>query len=398
MERKTAPVSTRGAAKVLGIVLLMVCSLLATLALVEGTLRLVPNLLPEGTRLRLHWREDEGHWYQPHPYIGHLHQADGHASAHTARPGVEAAGERDPWGFRNRWPWPARVDIVAVGDSFTYSQMVPDAQAWTTLLAQGLPQRRVLNLGLIGAAPQQYLRVYETFGIARAPKVLLVGLFLANDLWGAQEFEQWWEAGGQGPFPEFGKRAPVPGVRGWMRQHVKRLYVYALAQDVRDSYHAGRLLSGKTIALATGERLQLVPSLLAHMATRAQPESREWTLVLDTLEQIQARAQAQHTQLLVLFFPSKEEVYLPVLGEQAADLAAPFIPELRQRGIAYLDLGPAFRERAAAGETLFFEVDGHPNARGYAVIAEAVLTYLKAHAQPLGLGGQPKPAAKADAS
>jgi hypothetical protein len=61
-------------------------------------------------------------------------------------------------------------------------------------------------------------------------------------------------------------------------------------------------------------------------------------------------------------------------------------------------LGPAFRERAAAGETLFFEVDGHPNARGYAVIAEAVLTYLKAHAQPLGLGGQPKPAAKADAS
>ena len=91
MERKTASVSTRGAAKVLGIVLLMVCSLLVTLALVEGTLRLVPNLLPDGTRLRLHWREDEGPWYQPHPYIGHLHQADGHASAHTARPGGEGS-------------------------------------------------------------------------------------------------------------------------------------------------------------------------------------------------------------------------------------------------------------------------------------------------------------------
>jgi lysophospholipase L1-like esterase len=290
------------------------------------------------------------------------------------------------------------VDIMAVGDSLTYSQMVEDDQAWTTLLAQGLPQSHILNLGLIGAAPQQYLRLYETFGIERAPKVLLVGLFLGNDLWGARQFDHWRKAGGSGPFPEFGKREPRPGVGGWLRRHLMRLHVYALAQDVRESSRAGRLFSGKTVELASGARLQLVPSLLAHAALYTRPESPEFALILDTLAQIQARAQAHHTHTLVLFFPSKEEVYLPVLGEEAADLAAPFIPELHQRGIAYLDLGPAFRERATAGDMLFFEVDGHPNARGYALIAEAVLTYLQAAAQQFGLDGQIHPTVRAKSS
>ena len=106
MEPRMPSGPTPGAVKVLGVALLMACSLLGSLALVEGTLRLFPSLLPEGTRLRVHWRAGDRQWYQPHPYIGHLHRADSHASAQTARPGVEDEGERDPWGFRNRWPWP----------------------------------------------------------------------------------------------------------------------------------------------------------------------------------------------------------------------------------------------------------------------------------------------------
>jgi hypothetical protein len=107
--------------------------------------------------------------------------------------------------------------------------------------------------------------------------------------------------------------------------------------------------------------------------------------VLQTLENLQALATQRQTHCLVLFFPSKEEVYLPVLGEAAADLAAPFLPELDERGIAYRDLGPHFRRRAAAGETLFSEADSHPNARGYALIAEVVLAHLQEHAARYGL-------------
>jgi hypothetical protein len=363
----------------------IVGSIILTVGVLEGTLRRFPHVLPEGARLRVHWRDHHAVWYVPHPYIGHLHQADGHASAMTARPGVEATGDRDLWGFRNRWPWPKQVDILAIGDSFVYSQMVDDDQAWTTLIAREWPETTILNFGLIGAAPQQYLRIYETFGLDLAPKVLLVGLFLGNDLWGAGQFERWLAVGSSGSFPEFGRADSEAGLRGWFVQRVKALYLYALMQDVRDSLRGGRFLAGKTIELAAGERLQLVPSLLAQMAAYTQPDRPEFTLLLGTLERMHALAQAHQTHCLFLFFPSKEEVYLPVLGEPAPDLAAPFLPELEKRSMAYLDLGPHFRQRAAAGEKLFFEVDGHPNAQGYALIAQVVLAHLKEQAQRYGL-------------
>jgi hypothetical protein len=74
--------------------MLLTVALLFTLALLEGALRIAPSLLPEGARLRIHWRSGENAWYIPHPYIGHLHTTDGHASGRTARPGVETAGMR----------------------------------------------------------------------------------------------------------------------------------------------------------------------------------------------------------------------------------------------------------------------------------------------------------------
>jgi hypothetical protein len=369
-------------------VMMILLSLLSTLAILEGAVRLAPNLLPEGTRLRIHWRSGEQVWYVPHPYIGHLHITDGHASAGTARPGIEAAGKQDLWGFRNHWPWPGQVEILAVGDSFVYSQMVEDHAAWPALIAQELPHVRVLNLGLIGAAPQQYLRMYETFGIALRPRVLLVGLFLGNDLWEAKKFHLWWEAGGKGGFPEFGRSEAAAGVSGWLARSTKKLYLFALLQDLYASYKSGRVFSGRTIDLAPGERLQLVPSMLAQMATYARPERPEFTLVLETLERFQALVTQQQTHCVILFFPSKEEVYLPLLGEHAPDLAEGFIPELEKRAIAYLNLGPVFRERALARQKLFFEVDGHPNAQGYEVVAEAVLKYLKDHAHQLDLAMQ----------
>ena len=359
--------------------------ILLMLVILEGMLRLVPSFLPEGARLRIHWRSGEQAWYVPHPYIGHLHTTDSHASARTARPGIETAGNRDAWGFRNNWPWPAQVDILAVGDSFTYSQMVNDDEAWTALIARQLPTLQVLNLGLIGGAPQQYLRIYETFGIALRPKVLLVGLFLGNDLWDAQRFQQWWEAGGEGAYPSVGRRDVSPGIAGWIAQKFNKLYLVALLQELAASYHSGRAFSGRTIELAPGERVQLVPSLLAQALASTRPERPEFRYVLETIERIQALATQHQTHCVILFFPSKEEVYQPLLGENVSDLAEPFLRELEQRHIAYVNLAPLFRERALANEKLFFEVDGHPNARGYALIAAGVLTYLKNHAHQLNL-------------
>ena len=166
---------------------------------------------------------------------------------------------------------------------------------------------------------------------------------------------------------------------------MKRSYLVTLLHDLRDSYQSGRFLRGRTMELADGGRVQLVPSELSKRARQGRPGRPEFNLVLETLERVQEITVQHKTHSLVLFLPRKEEVYLPLLGEEATDLAALFIPELEKREIAYIDLGPYFRQRAAAGETLFWEVGGHPNARGYALIAEAVLSHLKENADRYGL-------------
>jgi hypothetical protein len=76
---------------------------------------------------------------------------------------------------------------------------------------------------------------------------------------------------------------------------------------------------------------------------------------------------------------------LPLLGEPVSDPSGPLREELGKSGINYLNLTSVFRERAVAGEKLFFEVDGHPNAAGYALIADAVVNHLKQNAAKYGL-------------
>jgi hypothetical protein len=328
------------------------------------------------------YQQDGPRWFVPHPYIGHLHIPDADVLASSPRPDFGSA-LMDVWGFRNPWPWPERPGIVAVGDSLTYSQTVTDEQAWTTLVARAMPATPIINLGLIGGAPQQYLRIYERFAIDCNPRVLLVGLFLGNDLFGADEFDQWWREGGHGGFPEFREPDAHAGIRGWMARRWRSSSLGALAREVRSSYQSGRLLAGHTLTLQDGGRVQLVPRFLTHMA-----RPRGFTLTLQTIEGIHDLATEHGTRAVILFFPSKEEVYLPLVEGQARDLAAPFLPELEARGIAYLDLGPLFRQRAAAGQTLFWEVDGHPNPRGYALIAEAVIGFLKSHETRLGLASE----------
>jgi hypothetical protein len=69
------------------------------------------------------------------------------------------------------------------------------SEAWPEILKRRLSNPSVINLDLIGSGLTQYLRVYETFGVDLHPKLVIVGLFLANDLWDTLTFDQWLHSG-----------------------------------------------------------------------------------------------------------------------------------------------------------------------------------------------------------
>ncbi len=71
---------------------------------------------------------------------------------------------------------------------------------------------------------------------------------------------------------------------------------------------------------------------------------------------------------------------MPLAGESISDPTRPLRQAFDAAGIDYLDLAPAFRERASAGERLFLEVDSHPNPAGYALIGQLVTAHIKQNA------------------
>ena len=133
-----------------------------------------------------------------HPYIGNLHTPNGPLIVRTSE--FKIPYPTDAHGFNNADPWPTRADIVTVGDSLTFGYGVAPDEAWPAVVARELPDTKVINLGLIGAGFQQYLRVYETFGLPLEPRILLIGVFVANDFWDAEKFDAWLKSGAGGNY------------------------------------------------------------------------------------------------------------------------------------------------------------------------------------------------------
>jgi lysophospholipase L1-like esterase len=356
------------------------------LGVAEASLRAFPELMPEEARLRLHWAEiGQEPVSRPDPYLGFVYPPNYEGRFEREHGGFAFTYTTDEHGFRNPSPWPERAEIVVLGDSMAFGFGVDDADAWTTLLADWLPGIRIVNLGLIGAAPQQYFRIFETYGQTLHPDLVLFCLFPGNDLADAGKFKRWLQAGSPGNYGLWRRgpdqaREPARSLRDLLEQS----YLVMLLRDARR--RVGSQFSGRTIDFPDGGRLQLAPAVYADNQELAQPGHPNFRLVVDAVEKTRALAERGGSKFLALLVPTKEEVYLPLLDEEMPLATAPFAAHFDATGLPYLDLTPDFQARAREGERLFFEVDGHPNEAGYRLIAEVVLEHLQRTAQTSSLG------------
>jgi lysophospholipase L1-like esterase len=380
---------------ILKIVLIVVSSLIAV-TLAEGLLRLFSKRLP--IELQQIISADPSNYGVTHPYIGNLGTPN-NALVLSGRD-YNAIHHTDSYGFRNSWPWPRTADIVTLGDSVVFGQGVEDKQAWPAILAHSFPNSSVINLGLIGAGPQQYLRVYETFGQKLHPKVVLVGFFMGNDFWDVETFDLWLRSASGGNYMvwrDFGRpnstslslHQPIGRLVGalmWRAEMLARKsYLYSLLLYAKANLRSWVPSETKTFRAPNGARIQWTTAVFANNTKRAHPGDPVFQATVDTLQRIHSLTEQDGATGLVVLQPSKEEVYSPLLGESLPDAGAPLRAALAKRGIPYLDLLEPFRRHAANGEVLFFETDGHPNTQGYALIGELVSSYLKQHAKDYGL-------------
>ncbi|RJP76333.1 MAG: hypothetical protein C4524_10230 [Candidatus Zixiibacteriota bacterium] len=352
--------------------LLLLLSLLLSLVLAEGFLRLALN---PGDYLSVELVPDEvlKHRVKPHS-AGH-----------------------DAWGFRNP-EVPGSADILALGDSQTYGVAAPGTRSWPAQL-QRLTGRRVYNLALGGYGPAQYAHLLETRGLTLHPSVVILGFYFGNDLGDAFEMVYRYPAWAHLRDPAFTPAPPdttaeaphfLQGPRLWLGRHsvLYRLFSFHLAgqlrfleMKLRGSADQALVVDDKTVGIRTG----FTPAMRLEVLDTSIPEIAEgWRLTQGFLDRIAGVCRNHGVRLVVLLIPTKESVYaagLPgvvparheafpalIAAEEAVRRAV--VARCDSLGLPWVDPLPEMAAAVRRGEAIYpSNQDGHPNGKGYAIIA-----------------------------
>jgi hypothetical protein len=359
----------------------------AVVGVAEVLLRAFPHYLPAAMLFRLHDQAIEANDLKtrPAPEFGYLWQPRTRDRLEGWQFGFTYT--TDEHGFRNPNPWPDRADIVVIGDSQAFGFGVDDGEVWVRHMAERLPRARIVNLGVIGAAPQQFPKVFEAFGAPLRPAVVLVAFFPPNAIQMGRLYSEWEADGRQGGFDQrrFGgsaRNGVVETIKDGLRESYALFGLYYALRTATGS-------SGTVTVEFDGDRqLHLATTRYGDEARRAENGHPDFEATIEVLEELRAMVEASGAEMVVVPFPTKEEVHLPLVGESANALVAPFLAELDRRGIPHLDLTGDLRERAAEGEKLFLEIDLHPNDAGHQRIAEILIARLERRAAEFPLLSQ----------
>ncbi|MCC7354643.1 MAG: hypothetical protein IT330_12925 [Anaerolineae bacterium] len=260
----------------------------------------------------------------------------------------------------------------------------------------------VVNLGVSRYASTQNERMLTRYGLPLQPRLVLWGFF-PNDFYGEWIIRRWLESGepdidawwaktmGDAPSPSpdqtLTRRTVAPvesatGLRGFLHRNVISYELLKFGLRLGDYRWQGGAGPGGSIAYKD-----------AHLNLMFRPDAWERWLDQDevTVQQTQepiltarAQAEAQGAAIVVVLIPFKESVYWDALITSAPrwkrlDVERPMqlmLDFCAAQGLRCLDLTPAFRQHAAAGEQLYFRNDGHWNVAGHALAANLIYDYL----------------------
>lgn len=313
--------------------------------------------------------------------------------------------------------------VLLLGDSMTAAMQVPLEDTFGKVSEQELNERltgekwEVVNGGINGFGTDNELLFYRLEGKNYQPDVVVVAVYLANDIYN-NNYELEVSLGGNGHKPYFTldendqlvlHNYPVEGTDNlfvkagtFLKKYFQLPRFIAQVLQLRRNVPAAlqplvELVSGQRGAQQiqeqaeeagennnsgqgtgeSGRRVNICAQQYAPVVEEA------WAITKALLLQMQAEVEAEDAELVVLAIPAAPQLIPPTEGEQwycdrpNEELDA-FLDEA---GIPYLDLLSPFRQHILdGGEVLYYETDFHLNASGHRLAGELLGEFLSERA------------------
>lgn len=335
--------------------------------------------------------------------------------------GHDARGWRNPVAIND-------ADIVTIGDSQTWGVNVPLEDAYPSVLSE-LSDDEVYNMAQGSYGAVQY-RVLSEEAIELSPELVIVGMYFGNDFVDAYNIVYKNTAYRDLRSPNFNPAAITQTVTeeaiqfqptdltnlGQATASVDQASL-TFDQQVRSGTYIGRFLTSIGVfepvatnsvesQIATNYKLVaqspdsfavyedgewetfLTPAYRQVVQDLTHPIVREG-IRITKLEyaRIEDMMSDAGIELLVVLIPTKELVYAPYMEtindtyrqliEYETRIRHDMIAFFEANDIQYLDALPSLQESVERDVRIYpSSFDGHPNANGYEVIAEAIWSYI----------------------
>jgi len=311
------------------------------------------------------------------------------------------SGAHDSWGYRNK-KVPDSAEIVAIGDSQTYGISATASNSWPAAL-ETISGEKTYNLGLGGYGPAEYLYLMEENALKLNPQMIVVGLYLGNDLKDsltAVYSVPVWENLRN---PDFSysdddrENLEQDSLTDWLSGN-SVLYRIVSSSFIGDNLRQQRRISkGEDILMLElpeyGISTGFTPDRRLEGLDLSNPDVREGLrLTLGFFDQMNQLANEKNIDFLVAIIPTKETVYSEFLSQskelsnsfemtkliQSEEVVNKFIQAyFKDHGIPFVDVLGPMREAVKSEQLYPNNFGGHPNKNGYRIIAETINRYIE---------------------
>jgi hypothetical protein len=384
--------------------------LASTFALMEIALRLAPQAIPTFALVRFHpdvRGEIARRLHLPTlDKTNVLERDDGGPRLRVFKPFVEfdvgfeerEATERfavDEIGFcnmRGTYDDHETIDVLAIGDSFTWCTAVSAEQAWPARVRDSLGVT-TYNLGRSGMGIYEYLQILRAFGLSKRPKVVILNVYEGNDLRDAIDYHEYRDRHA-GESEESGSD---DGRSLWRGNSYALNLVLALYKEARSRAEDRETTINFRYRLKQGDvdiPFNVVNSDTNEVehARRIAADRRILEYFDEGIERFAEMAQEYGFVPLVTYSPSAHTTYAsrvefedPLVGDVVARMSdsqrSHFRDLCAQHGIAYLDLTEALRSAVdplREDTLLHFPFNLHYSPRGHAVVQDAIVGFIRA--------------------